>query len=151
VADLVGLAVAAGVLSDESERRRFRHELIYQVLVEQTPVAMRRAMHAEIARLLAKAGRGADSVARHLLAVPGAIDAWALDWLVHLSETALYALPQASADLLARAVDSVDAIAEDDPRWEALSVRLSRVLLWLGRDSRRVRSPPPWRGIPATR
>jgi DNA-binding NarL/FixJ family response regulator len=131
IADLVELAVAAGVLSDASERLRFRHELIHQVLVEQTPTAMRRAMHAEIARLLAEAGRGADAVARHLLAVPGAIDEWALDWLGHLPETAMYALPQASADLLARAVDS---IAEDDPRWEALAVRLASVLFWLGRD-----------------
>jgi DNA-binding NarL/FixJ family response regulator len=149
VVDLVELAVAAGVLTDAADRLRFRHELIHQALVEQTPTAMRSAMHAEIGRLLARAGRGTDAVARHLLAVPGNIDAWALDWLVQLPEAALYALPHASAELLTRAVESAeyprgaaagDAADAADPamgadlRWEALASRLALVLFWLGRD-----------------
>jgi hypothetical protein len=56
--------------------------------------------------LLRDVRSGADSVARHLLAVPGPIEGWALGWLVGQPETALYTLPQARADLPARAIDS---------------------------------------------
>ena len=148
VADLIDMAVAVGVLSDAGDRLRFRHELIHQALVEQTSATMQRAMHADIGRLLAKAGRGIDSVARHLLAVPGDIDEWALDWLVQQPDGALYALPHVSAELLARAVESADCASVDAagdphgsvsgavPRWEALAIRLARVLFWLGRDER---------------
>jgi DNA-binding CsgD family transcriptional regulator len=131
ISELVRQSSIAGVLSDTAERLQFRHEVIHQVLVEQTPAAMRRAMHSDIARRLAQAGRGADSVARHLLAVPGPIEDWALGWLARQPETALYTLPQGWADLLARAIDSV---ADDDPRWETLAVRLARAQFWLGHD-----------------
>jgi DNA-binding NarL/FixJ family response regulator len=133
IADLTGLAVAGGVLSDVQERLRFRHELIHQVLLEQTPLAMRHALRTDMARLLAQAGRRPDSIARHLLTIPGPLDEWALDWLARLPETTVYALQRVSADLLARAFDS---ITEDDRRWEVLATRLACVLFWQGHDDR---------------
>jgi DNA-binding NarL/FixJ family response regulator len=134
VAQLAGVladAVAGGVISDIGARLRFRHELIHQILVEQTPAGIRRARHREIARRLVAAGSPVDSVARQLLMLPGKLDDWALGWLAAASESALYALPQVSAELLGRAIDSAD---ESDERWELLATRLARVLFWLGRD-----------------
>jgi DNA-binding NarL/FixJ family response regulator len=126
-------AIAGGILADAGQRLRFRHELIHQILVEQTPPAIRPALHAETARKLARAGRPVVSVARHLLAVPGGLDAWALDWLAAVPEQSLYPLPQASAGLLERALESDPRHSE---RWELLATRLARVLFWLGRDTR---------------
>jgi DNA-binding NarL/FixJ family response regulator len=135
VAQLAGVlaeAVAGGVISATGERLRFRHELIHEILVDQTPPAIRRALHGEIARMLAAAGSPAVSVARHLLTVPGRLDDWALAWLATVAEAALYPLPQVSADLLQRALDSDD---ENAKRWELLATRLAKVLFWLGRDA----------------
>jgi DNA-binding CsgD family transcriptional regulator len=131
IADLVEAAVASGVLSDAGDRLRFRHDLIWQVVAEQTPAAMRRALHGDFARLLAQSGSGADAVARHLLPLPGPIDGWALSWLAETSEPRLYACPRTWARLLERAVESV---GQDHSLWPQLATRLAVVLFWLGRD-----------------
>jgi len=134
VPELVGIAadaVAGGVLNDVDGHLRFRHALIRQVLVEQTPISVRSALHGSIARTLADAGGGVDAVARHLLAVPDSLDDWALTWLGQTGEAALYAAPQVSAELLERALRSV---GPDDRRWTVLATRLALVLYWLGRD-----------------
>lgn len=128
--DLVSEATAGGVLTEVGGKLRFRHELIRQVLVQQTPLAVRTAVHGEIARKLAAAGRGVDSVSRHLLVLPELED-WALTWLSRISEATLYAAPQVSARLLERATRS---IGPDDARWEPLAARLAQALFWLGRD-----------------
>ena len=125
-------AMTGGVISGEGDRLRFRHELIRQVLAERTPVAMRSALHTEIARKLAAGGSSLDSVARHLLATPRAMGDWALDWLAAIGEHAMYALAGVCAELFSRAVNS---IAVTDPRWLVLAERLALVLFWLGRDS----------------
>jgi DNA-binding NarL/FixJ family response regulator len=131
LADVLADAVASRVLSGGGDRLRFRHELIHQVLLEETPAAIRRALHGEFARRLAGAGSGAEAVARHLMAVPDQAGEWALSWLATTPIATLYALPQVSAELLGRAVESV---GEDDPHWEVLATRLTQVLSWLGRD-----------------
>jgi DNA-binding NarL/FixJ family response regulator len=131
VADMVDAAAADGVLSAVGDRLRFRHQVVQEVLADQVHQDARRPPHAEIARKLAAAGYGVDVVARHLLAVPDAIGDWALAWIAELPESALYASPQISAELLAGAVASA---GREDPRWEVLTARLSRVWFWLGRD-----------------
>ena len=70
-------------------------------------------------------------MARHLLAVRGPLPGWALEWLARIPEGPLHALPEVSASLLSRALDTA---APGDPRWEPLATRLARVLFWLGRD-----------------
>jgi hypothetical protein len=47
-------AVAAGVIRDTGQRLAFRHELIRQVLQEQTPVSMRAGLRRHVARKLAE-------------------------------------------------------------------------------------------------
>jgi len=136
VAGVLADAIACGVISGGGERLRFRHQLIHQVLLEQTPAGLRRVRHRRIARVLAQAGRPVDSVARHLLAVPGQLDGWALPWLATTPESALYALPQVSADLLGRAVESA---GRDAALRETLATRLAMVAFWLGQDAQAAR------------
>ena len=136
LAEALADAVASGLLSGSGERLRFRHELIQQVLLEETPAAIRPALHGEFARLLAESGSGADVVARHLMAVPDRTEDWVITWLTTTPMMTLYALPQVSAELLGGAVHSM---ADDDPRWEVLATRLTQVLSWLGRDEQATR------------
>jgi len=127
-------ATAAGVLSHDQQQMIFRHDLIHQALTEQTPAPVRAALHAQLARQLADAGRPLGQIATHLLAASEAldtVDTWALDWLAALPEPTLYAAPQVAADLLTRAVDQV---GRDDPRWAALAGRLAVVLSRLNRN-----------------
>jgi DNA-binding CsgD family transcriptional regulator len=125
-------AVADGTLAGAGPRHRFRHQLIHQVLADETPEAIRAALHSGIAATLAADGRPVDSVARHLLAVPGRLESWAVDWLAGIGEAALFALPQVSAALLGRAAESAGM---GHPRWELLTTRLAQSLQWLGRSA----------------
>jgi len=120
-------AVAAGVLSPGAHRMVFRHDLIRQVLAAELPAPVRTALHGQLARQLADAGRPIGEVAAHLLAVPGALDGWALTWLADLPDASLHAAPQGAAELLARAA----AQAAGGPRWETLASRQAAVLNWL--------------------
>jgi DNA-binding CsgD family transcriptional regulator len=132
VVDLAGgveEAIAAGAVYAIGPRLAFRHELIRQVLVEQSSTATRAGLHSHLARQLATAGRGVDVVARHLLAVPRPTDGWVARWLAEIPDAALHAVPQAAAELLLRVVRSVDG-----PLWEVLAARAAQVLFWLGRD-----------------
>ncbi|HEY0718631.1 MAG TPA: AAA family ATPase, partial [Streptosporangiaceae bacterium] len=131
VAAMVDTAAADGVLSGGGERLRFRHELIRQVLAAEVAAADRCAVHARIARDLARADCGVHAVARHLLAVPGPVPDWVPAWLAGIGEPALYTLPQVSAELLSRALA---AAGDEHPQWETLTAQLARVLFWIGRD-----------------
>ena len=124
-------AVVAGVVRPAGQRFAFRHELIRQVLVDQTSPPMRVGLHSHIARALATAGSTMDVVAPHLLALPGGVDGWVPAWLADVPESTVYAAPDVAAELLARAVRSAGA---DHPRWVDLAARLAQVSFWLGRD-----------------
>jgi DNA-binding NarL/FixJ family response regulator len=104
LAGIVDEAVAAGVLVATAERMTFRHGLIRTALYEQTPRAVRVALHREAARALAAAGAAAEVVAEQLLA--GGHDAtgtagWAVDWLAGGAAAALVSrAPQAALELI---------------------------------------------------
>jgi DNA-binding CsgD family transcriptional regulator len=129
--DAITEAATAGVIGDSGRGATFRHDLIRQVLADQTPAGMRIALHSRFARQLAEAGRSPDRVAQHLLAVPDRMDDWVPTWLTSIPESMLFAAPQVSADLLTRAVGM---LSPDDPRWEELACRVVQLLFWLGRD-----------------
>jgi len=131
VADVVAEAVAAGVV-DDGEPLSFRHEVVRQVLVRQTPAGLHRALRGHIARSLAESGAGSDLVARQLLAMPGELDPWVLDWLLRVPAASLYGAPSVAAHLLARALPA--AARNDDPRWEPLAAARMQALFLLGRD-----------------
>ncbi|HWB35481.1 MAG TPA: AAA family ATPase, partial [Rugosimonospora sp.] len=127
----VNEAVTAGVLVDTGDRLSFRHELIRQVMAEQSPAALRAVLHGHLAQALAGTGAGLDVVARHLLQGPERIDAWVPPWLAAKPETILYGAPEVSAALLQRALAVVD---EEDPIWESLATKLAQMLFWVGQD-----------------
>ncbi|HWB37825.1 MAG TPA: AAA family ATPase, partial [Rugosimonospora sp.] len=127
----LGAATGAGIMEPVGGQVRFRHELMRQVLLAQTPRAVLGGLHEHIARALAKAGRPDSRVASHLTAAADPLPTWVLDWLVERPEPALYAAPDPYADLLRRAVESV---GPDDGRRPALLRQLLPVLFWLGRD-----------------
>jgi DNA-binding CsgD family transcriptional regulator len=128
---VLAAAQEAGVVGPGSEGLAFRHVLIQEVLVEQMPEAVRNALHGEIALTLAGSGAGLDAVARHLLAVSGPFEAWAVAWLVAMPVTALYGAPKVADELLTRALE---VVPKTDPDWPALAENLAQVRFWLGRD-----------------
>jgi hypothetical protein len=132
LADVAAEAVAAGVV-DGGAPLSFRHEIVRQVLTRQTPAGLHRALHGHIARTLAQSGAGPDLVARQLLAMPGDVDPWALDWLLEVPAASLYGAPSVAADLLARALPTAAQIS--DSRWEPLAAARVQALYLLGRDA----------------
>jgi len=130
---VLAAAQEAGVVGPGTKGMVFRHVLIQQVLIEQTPVAVRDALHGEIALTMVGAGAGAslDAVARHLLAMSGPFEAWAVAWLVTVPVTALYSAPQVADELLARALEGVPGTDAD---WLVLTANLAQVRFWVGRD-----------------
>ncbi len=131
LADVVQDAIDSGVIAAGEHGLRFRHDLIRQVLLEETPAPVRDEIHRHVARTLAGAGYRADVVARHLLATP-TLDDWTLTWLAEASEASLHAAPQAYESMLQRAYDMLND--PDDPRWEALASRLAQTQFWLAHD-----------------
>ncbi|MFI2710496.1 AAA family ATPase [Micromonospora sp. NPDC018662] len=124
-------AVAAGVVELSGDRVRFRHELLRQVLLTQTPSALHAGLHGHIARVLADGGRADREVAGHLTAAADPLPGWALGWLAERPESTLYAAPAAYARLLRRAVDVVRPAAP--LRW-VLVRQLMLVSFWVGDD-----------------
>jgi hypothetical protein len=104
LAEAVDEAVAVGVLTAVTDRLTFRHGLIRASLYEQTPPALRRALHAEAARALAGTGTPVEIVAEHVLA--GDADDWAAGWLAAGAGTALvHRAPRVAVGLLDRVLD----------------------------------------------
>jgi DNA-binding CsgD family transcriptional regulator len=136
LAEMVGEALAAGVLVEVDSALMFRHSLIRQVLHDEVPAAVRTGMHGHAAQVLAAAGWSWHRVARHLLAAPDAIDGWVLDWLAGLPAEALYALPATSVELLEVARERT---APTDTRRAVFTTRLTTVLRLLFRHDDLVR------------
>lgn len=122
---------AAGTLAEAGDRFVFRHELVRRVLAEETPAPVRVALHAQIARALARSGADVQVVARHLLVTDGTLESWSISWLARIPEAAYLVAPQPAVELLTRAVR---ALAPADERWAALAGGLVAVCFMLGRD-----------------
>ncbi|MFI6133926.1 AAA family ATPase [Micromonospora sp. NPDC051141] len=129
--DALAAASAAGVVELAADRVRFRHELLRQVLLTQTPAALHAGLHGHIARALADGSRADRAVAGHLTAAADPLPGWALGWLAERPESTLYAAPAAYARLLRRAVD---AVPDADGRRRNLVRQLMLVSFWVGDD-----------------
>ncbi|MFD1152623.1 ATP-binding protein, partial [Saccharothrix hoggarensis] len=124
-------ATAAGVLDDSGPKLAFRHVLIRKALYLGTPAAVRTALHRRAAEALAVAGASVELVVEQLAASSGAVDPWAVDWLVARG-TALGKRAPDTAIRLLRAV--VDGTALDAEHRERLAALLARLMYWLGRQ-----------------
>ncbi|HEX6756224.1 MAG TPA: AAA family ATPase [Mycobacteriales bacterium] len=131
-------AVAAGLLVESGVRLAFRHGLIRQALHDNTPAALRLALHAQAGRALARAGAPVERVAEQLLAAlprndaEQAIDDWMVSWLLGPGRALTYRTPEIAAELFTRAVEHLPG---DDPRRPDLQVLLAPVLLLIGRPA----------------
>jgi len=123
-------ATAAGVLTDAGPRFAFRHALVRDAIYATMPVAVRVALHRQVAQLLDAAGSDVERVAGQLLAAPTTVDPWVIEWLLANTTVIAGRIPTATAELLARAVASP---ALRGAARERLTARLTRLLFWLGK------------------
>jgi DNA-binding CsgD family transcriptional regulator len=132
---VVETATAAGVVAESGPRLRFRHGLIWQVLYEDMPAALRTALHMQAARSLAEAGTAPERVAVQLVSGgsggDGPLDGWVADWLTDSVSVLIYRAPQVAADLLHSVLAGLSA---EDQRREALEVSLVTVAFLLVLD-----------------
>ena len=135
LAGVVDEAVAAGVLVAATDRMAFRHGLIRAALYEQTPPALRVALHRQAARALAEAGAGVEVVAEQLLAGGDrhGTDGWAAQWLAGAAGTLVNRAPQAALELIERVPDGT---------WPQLAGYRVAALSLLARDEDVARSGP---------
>jgi DNA-binding CsgD family transcriptional regulator len=131
LAEVLGQAVAAGVVAEAGPRLGFRHGLIRQVLYEGIPAPVRAALHEQAAQVLAGAGAAAEQVAAQLVAAPEAGGAWVWGWLAAQGGVLAYRAPRVAAQLLRRALRQIPAA---DPRRERLEAALVRVAFLLVED-----------------
>ena len=109
LADVVAEALVAGVLAESGPALAFRHGLIRQALYESMPGGLRLALHRQAAQALACAGVPEEAVAEQLLAAPGVVDDWTVEWLVGAAPALISRAPHVVLDLLHRARDTLGA------------------------------------------
>lgn len=125
-------ALEAGVLQEDGERLAFRHELIRDALYEDTPLALRTALHRDAARALAAIGASAARVAGHFLQAAQPGDAEALEWLHRAATDAAPASPRVAVELWERVLDLADPSL---PVHAEAQVGLALTLVDVGRPS----------------
>ncbi|MFJ8012394.1 LuxR C-terminal-related transcriptional regulator [Streptomyces sp. NPDC096339] len=100
--------VLAGLLEDTGEALRFRHPALRRALYDETPGAVRAALHQDAARAFAEAGLDPARTAGQLLG-GGRLTAWAVRWLAESAPALIAGAPVTAAELLERAIAQGDA------------------------------------------
>ncbi|MER6998678.1 AAA family ATPase [Streptomyces sp. NPDC000410] len=122
--------IRAGLLGDEGDRLRFRHEVVRLALYEAIPGAIRTALHIDTARAFVAAGMPPSRICDQLLAVAGPLEAWALSWLVEYAEALIATVPGPAAELIERAIEQGPTEEQDR---DVLEERLAEAALLLRR------------------
>ncbi|MFD9724678.1 ATP-binding protein [Streptomyces sp. NPDC059072] len=122
--------VLAGLLEDTGEDLRFRHPALRRALYDETPGAVRAALHQDAARAFAEAGLDPVRTAGRLLG-GGRLTAWAVRWLAQAAPALISGAPATAAELLERAIAQGEAW-EPDTR-DALEELLADAALMLRR------------------
>ena len=114
---------AEGILWEEGDHIRFRHDLLREAVYDDLGGPVRNALHERIGRAFADAGMDAVEMAHHVLrgAQPG--DATAADWMVEASRSGRVTLKE-SAALLRKALE----VRPDHPDALELKRRLGTLL-----------------------
>ncbi|GAB3467795.1 BTAD domain-containing putative transcriptional regulator [Actinophytocola sediminis] len=99
-------AIATNVLRDAGTRLVFRHPVIRQALYEGMAVAVRNALHHQVAQALAQAGAPFDQVASQLLAADDQCRPWVADWLTTATPVLTFRAPLVAVELLRRVLRS---------------------------------------------
>jgi DNA-binding CsgD family transcriptional regulator len=99
--EIVNEAMGARLLTHDGDRLVFRYELIRQVLADEVPVGVPRALRRSAARALASADAPVERVAQYLLA-GDELDADAAAWLDREADQLIARAPCLAADLFER-------------------------------------------------
>jgi DNA-binding CsgD family transcriptional regulator/tetratricopeptide (TPR) repeat protein len=122
-------AVESGILISDQDRLTFRHELVREAIYLDIPEAVRRALHLEAARALARAGAPADEVAYHYAQGAERGDHDAADWITEAARRAAPLSPDAATRLYRRALELI----HDHQERKQVLAELAETLLWSGR------------------
>lgn len=127
VAELAALlrrAVGSGVLVDDDGVLAFRHDLVREALLDDSPAAIRRALHRQVAAALDAGGATPERIARHLLRGIEPPDAVSVRRIRELCNT----LPKpVAAELLGSARDLV---GPGDPERSAVEAAYVDAVVW---------------------
>jgi len=123
-------AVQAGLLVDDAERLRFRHDLVRSAIYEDQPVAMRAALHVEAAQRLAAAGASSLQVAEHIVLGGTSADATTIERLHEAAREVGRQAPATAVRLLEHALEMSGGGVD---RRAAMLADLVTALLWSGR------------------
>ncbi len=111
ISDVLVIALAAvdvGVLVDAETALMFRHDLLRQSVLEQTPSSIRRTLSRHAADVLIARGADPERVTACLLEGTDIDDPSDVDCLLSTGRSYLSRHPAAAADLLARAIAGLD-------------------------------------------
>ncbi|MCW2541005.1 MAG: transcriptional regulator, putative ATPase, winged helix family [Frankiales bacterium] len=124
-------AIDYGVLTEVGSRLTFRHPLLRQALYDETPAAVREAIHLEAALVFISDGAPPERVAEQLVCVEGQFPSWTIEWLVGPGLVLGKRVPLVAVELLER-ISQADS---DEPRMVSLIGELAKVLFRIGRDA----------------
>ncbi|GIH28169.1 helix-turn-helix transcriptional regulator [Acrocarpospora phusangensis] len=125
-------AMAAGIVEPAGDQLTFRHDLLWQAVVETIPAPVRRALHHDAAEMLLKRGGSAVPAAAHLIHSASRGDDSALLGLDRAAREVLRSSPQTAADLALRALE---LSGSTDPDWFGRASTAVDALTVIGRLS----------------
>ena len=159
VADVLGVApaaimpgleesAAAGLLAATPDALRFRHALVWQVIVDSVPAPVRRALHRQIGEMLAGRRGSITSAASHLVrgVRPGDDRA-----LARLDEVIAAVLPRSPRNAAELATHALELTGPAEPELPARTLTAVRALTATGRleDAARLARAAFTRPMPA--
>jgi DNA-binding CsgD family transcriptional regulator/tetratricopeptide (TPR) repeat protein len=101
-------AQRGAVLADTDGRLAFRHDLVRDAVYEDIPPSMRRALHLETGRTLARSGVPPIEVAYHLVLGAGKGDTQVVGWLRDAGRDAAGRSPPVAVELFEAALELLD-------------------------------------------
>ena len=125
-------AMSAGIIEPAGDELTFRHDLLWQAVVETIPDSVRRAMHHDAGKMLLKRSGSAVPAAAHLIHSASRGDTSALLGLDRAAREVLRSSPQTAVDLALRALELSDSA---DPDWFGRAATAVDALTVIGRLS----------------
>jgi DNA-binding CsgD family transcriptional regulator/tetratricopeptide (TPR) repeat protein len=123
-------AIDADVLVDAEGLLAFRHDLIRQAILDDTPASLRTLLHRQTATVVLGGGRSANEAASHLLASAQPGDEEAAGVLFRAAVEIAAQTPAAAADLALRAIE---LMSPAQPGWSEAVVGTVSLLAWATR------------------
>jgi DNA-binding CsgD family transcriptional regulator len=128
-------AMTAGVLDDDGQRLRFRHDLMRDAIYADMPPSLRLGLHREAAVRLTDIGAPATRIADQFTRGATTGDPEAIDWLTKAAREAADTSPETAAEFLERAAQ---LMTPTDPRRDLLLVERADSLMLAGKVSEAV-------------